>query len=292
MQPTPSAPAPPDWFVKALDESAELGATVVDGVSISHRAWGQAGAPGVVLVHGGLAHARWWDHVAPMLTGSGRRRVLALDLSGHGESGRRERYGMETWAREVAEVAVRGGFPEPPVVVGHSMGGLVALHAAVAYGGLVGGTVAIDSRVFELSATEVAENEVRARTPPRVYPTRRAAVARFRPVPAQHALPYVRTHVAETSVRASAEGWTWKFDPRIFGGQEFDNRVFAKVDGRVLVLRAEHGISPAGVEELVRLAGGVPCVEIPAAGHHVMLDQPLALVAALRTVLADWQPVG
>ncbi|MBT5905971.1 MAG: alpha/beta hydrolase, partial [Acidimicrobiaceae bacterium] len=32
-----------------------------------------------------------------------------------------------------------------------------------------------------------------------------------------------------------------------------------------------------------------PVVEIPLAGHHVMLDQPLLLVTALRTLLADWE---
>ena len=31
-----------------------------------------------------------------------------------------------------------------------------------------------------------------------------------------------------------------------------------------------------------------PVIEIPVAGHHIMLDQPVALVAALRTLLADW----
>jgi hypothetical protein len=29
-------------------------------------------------------------------------------------------------------------------------------------------------------------------------------------------------------------------------------------------------------------------IEIPVAAHHIMLDQPVALVAALRTLLADW----
>jgi pimeloyl-ACP methyl ester carboxylesterase len=33
-------------------------------------------------------------------------------------------------------------------------------------------------------------------------------------------------------------------------------------------------------------------VEIPPAGHHVMLDQPLLLVTALRTLLADWEHSG
>jgi pimeloyl-ACP methyl ester carboxylesterase len=31
-----------------------------------------------------------------------------------------------------------------------------------------------------------------------------------------------------------------------------------------------------------------PVIEIPEAGHHAMLDQPLILLTALRTLLADW----
>ncbi len=38
--------------------------------------------------------------------------------------------------------------------------------------------------------------------------------------------------------------------------------------------------------------GGLPVVDLPEAGHHPMLDQPLALVAALRTLLATWPAVG
>ncbi len=37
------------------------------------------------------------------------------------------------------------------------------------------------------------------------------------------------------------------------------------------------------------LGRAAPVVEIPQAQHHVMLDQPLALVAALRALLADWE---
>jgi pimeloyl-ACP methyl ester carboxylesterase len=37
-----------------------------------------------------------------------------------------------------------------------------------------------------------------------------------------------------------------------------------------------------------RLGRVAPLIEIPAAGHHIMLDQPIALAAALRTLLSDW----
>ena len=31
-----------------------------------------------------------------------------------------------------------------------------------------------------------------------------------------------------------------------------------------------------------------PVIEIPLAGHHLMLDQPLLLISALNAILADW----
>jgi pimeloyl-ACP methyl ester carboxylesterase len=246
----------------------------------------------VVLIHGGVAHARWWDHVAPLLTTGDRRRVVALDLSGHGDSGRRDQYSIGTWADEVAALVSHLEFEAPPIIVGHSMGGLVALTLAERRAELVGGTVVVDTRAVEHTSAERAENDRRAAMPTRVYRTRRDAIDRFRPVPGQSSLPYVRAHVASTSVRECADGWTWKFDPRIFGGQDFVNTTLSGLRGRVLMLRAEHGISTSGVDRLLDLVGGVTSVEIAAAGHHIMLDQPLALVAALRLALEGWQPLA
>lgn len=286
------SPAPPSWFARALAEEPECGATVVDGVSISHRAWGQAGHPGVVLIHGGLAHSRWWDHVAPLLTAGGARRVVALDLSGHGDSARRPRYDFELWAGEVLGVVGRAGIAGPPVVVGHSMGGLVALSAGLAAPDRIGGVVAIDCPLTERTPEERAATERRALGDVRTYRTRAAGLARFRPVPDQPALPYVRAHLADTSLRPCADGWTWKYDARVFGGQDFDPGALADLRGRVALFRAEYGMLRADVGALFRSARCVWDLEIPHAGHHVMLDQPLALVTALRAVLASWQPIG
>jgi pimeloyl-ACP methyl ester carboxylesterase len=38
----------------------------------------------------------------------------------------------------------------------------------------------------------------------------------------------------------------------------------------------------------VLVPGGLPVVDLPEAGHHPMLDQPLALLAGVRTLLAVW----
>src|SRR5262245_41176686 len=116
----------PEWFRTALATAHDDGTVVVDDCPIHYARWGRTGCPG--LVHGGAAHAHWWDHVAPLLAGDCG--VIALDLSGHGDSGRRDHYPTETWAREIVAVAEDGGIEGPPLVIGHSMGGWVAITAA------------------------------------------------------------------------------------------------------------------------------------------------------------------
>lgn len=265
------------------------------GTEICYRAFGPEGASGLILVHGGAAHARWWDHIAPLLTVG--RRVLAVDLSGHGDSGRRAAYSLDGWAEEVMAVAAAGGIAGPPIVLGHSMGGFVALRAAGLFGSQLAGIVVIDSPVQDLTPEDRAARQQRAFGPLRVYPTREAAIGRFHPIPDQPTLPFVLHHVAETSIRAVDGGWSWKFDPAVFGRVQGTPQLLRQLDCRVALFHAEHGIVPPQTSELMYDSLGqlAPLIEIPAAGHHVMLDQPIALVTAIRTLLADWehsQPLG
>jgi pimeloyl-ACP methyl ester carboxylesterase len=279
---------PPPWFTAALAAAADTGSTDVDGVPIAYRAWGEPGPRGIVLVHGGGAHSRWWDHIGPLLAAG--RRVAALDLSGHGDSGRRARYTLDAWADEVLAVAASAGVTTPPIVVGHSMGGFVALRAAGLFGARLAGIVIVDSPVRDITPEQAAAREHRAFGPTRVYPTREAAIARFRPVPDQPVLPYIAAHVAATSIRPVNGGWSWKFDPAIFGRPDVTPALLHQLDCRVALFHAEHGIVSPQTTELMydRLGRRAPVIEIPAAGHHVMLDQPIALVTGIRTLLSDW----
>ena len=266
----------------------EPGSIDVDGTPIAFRAWGSPAATGIVLVHGGAAHARWWDHVAPLLAAD--RRVVALDLSGHGDSGRRDSYKLELWASEVLAVAAEAGISGPPVIIGHSMGGFVALRAASLYGSRLEGAIVIDSPVRDLTPEQRAAREQRAFGPLRIYPTREAVLARFRPIPDQPVLPYVKAHIAATSIRAVNGGWSWKFDPRIFGRPQFTPALLTRLACRIALFRAEHGTMSRQLAEVMydKLGRLAPVIEIPAAGHHVMLDQPIAMVTGIRTLLSDW----
>jgi pimeloyl-ACP methyl ester carboxylesterase len=280
----------PAWFDAALAAHREDCEVVVDGCPVHYVRWGDRECPRIVLVHGGAAHAHWWDHIAPFL--SPTCNVAAIDLSGHGDSGRRDRYPTSTWANEIVAVADDAGTTGKPVVIAHSMGGWVAITAAAEHGEALGGIVVLDSPVRVRAPEEDAAAEGAAFGPKRVYPTLDAALARFRTVPDQAtSLPYVLDHVARTSVRKVEGGWTWKFDPKIFDRPVPTGERLRQVRCRVALFRSEHGLVTPDIgaymyEQLGRLA---PVVEVPFAHHHMMLDQPIPLITGLRTLLADWE---
>ena len=87
---------------------------------------------GLLFVHGGGANAHWWTHVAARFADDFR--VVAIDLSGHGDSDHRAGYQLEQWTDEVVAVAAAAGIDGLPVVIGHSLGGFVTIATAARHG--------------------------------------------------------------------------------------------------------------------------------------------------------------
>ena len=295
----------PGWFHEAVRAPAYEATVTVEGARVRLRRWGPRSAPPVVLVHGGAAHARWWDHLGPLLAADGPpgpHQVVALDLTGHGDADHRPSYRLDTWAREVVAAAAHAGGDHPPVLVGHSMGGLVAVAAAARAD--VAGLAIIDApiRPPRSRASDAPQDErgsaAQQRQPrrPSLHPDRDTARAHFRLIPPQPPPPpFVLEHVAEHSLRPTTQGWTWKFDPELLATSEdpADQDVGALLAATSCPAALIHGAHSTIVDEEVLAHAGaarpdLARVSIPAAHHHVPLDQPLALLAALRTLLATW----
>ncbi|WP_396885322.1 alpha/beta fold hydrolase [Mycobacterium sp. SMC-8] len=268
----------------------------VDNSRVHLRAWGDRRNPPLVLLHGGGAHSGWWDHMAPYFAAT--HYVIAPDLSGHGDSDRRPTYTLALWAREALAVANDADPSARPTLVGHSMGGWVAATAATLFGNSLNGIVIVDSPLREDSPEERLLRSLKPVGRP--YGSREEIVGRFRLVPSQQVvLPYIASHIAGESVRRDIDGWRWKFDSTIFTGGALTvaptdestlEHIMERMACRMAYLRCEHGSVPADMADRIRafleLRG--PFVEIAHAGHHPMLDQPMALVATVRTLLEFW----
>lgn len=283
----------PGWFDDALGTAYSEGEVDVAGTPIHFLEWGDRGKPGILFVHGGSAHAHWWTHLAPFFTE--QYHPVAIDMSGHGDSGRRETYAFDLWAEEILAVCAATGMDNPPVLVGHSMGGLISIVTASLHGERLRGVIIVDSPVRRPDPEREEGVRGRAFRNPKTYPELGTALEHFRLVPTQPPGPdYVMDYIARKSLRQVEGGWTWKFDPNIFLRQKpaAIHEFLADIKTRVALFRGELSdlVTPDVSDYMHELLGrNAPVVAIPQAYHHLILDQPLAFVAALRAILADWE---
>lgn len=255
------------------------GELTLDECVVRFETFGAAERAKLILLHCGGGNAAWWSEIAPLLAANFH--VVVVELSGHGQSGRRPAYEPEIWAREVAAVIRATDGPARASLVGHSMGALVAIYAAAQFPELIERAILVDPPVQHIWRRE-APPEIRT------YPSKDAAIARFRLRPPEtFADAALLERVADRSLIAAPDGWTWNADPRA-------SQRFAVDDVRAELARigapvgcVYGGLSPycdaATVEYLEQAVGRpVRAARVADAYHHVPLDAPAALEAAIR----------
>ncbi|MBV1907150.1 MAG: alpha/beta hydrolase [Pseudomonadales bacterium] len=287
----------------ALAADSETSQLEVNGCTINFTTWGKLGLPGIVLIHGSNAHLEWWRVIAPFLTQ--HFRVCAIDLSGSGQSAWRKQYSGAIFAEEIMAVCQAAKLGAKPYVIGHSFGGFVALETGHLFSDQLGGLIFLD---FTVQAPHV-ENEVLAHhnmvlsqpiRPTRVYKDKRAALARFRLVPEQDCKnPELISYIAEHSVRQVEDGWTWKFDPDMRRLLDIESRLNPDPATKLMGLKCpcafimgEHS-SDYSLDSLnytrELTSGRMAMFDIPQTHHHLMFDEPVALITALKNTLLTWE---
>jgi pimeloyl-ACP methyl ester carboxylesterase len=252
----------------------------INGCPIHYLARSVDRAPMMVLLHCGGGSAAWLTAMADEL---GNDVALVVpDLSGHGSSGRRDAYEPETWAAEVADL-VSHEAPAGAILVGHSMGGLVALTGAALNPELYSALVLIDAPIDHVVRRDYPETG-------RVYATEQDAIAAFRLRPPETvAAPDLVAAIARASVRQVPGGWTWKADGR--ARQRFDpqhvEQALKGVTTPVAYVYGGHSpyVDEHSVDRVRRTTGQpVPVARIDQAYHHVPLDAPAGCAAAVRSL--------
>jgi pimeloyl-ACP methyl ester carboxylesterase len=291
----------PNWFTEACAQPLRSNWVAANGCQIHYLAWKSAApnadAAGIMFVHGGGAHANWWRFVAPFFTSLGP--VVAIDLSGMGDSAWRDSYSATIRADEIEAVMHDAGFYGPnrraPYLVGHSFGGLTAMRHTALYGDAIGGFVIAEAPVRPPHVSRPKSMQPINATTLREYANYAEAIARFRLKPKQTCEhDFIIEHIAHHSIRATATGFTWKFDPSALTSERHSEPFrdyLSAARCRTALLFAEQSslCTPEVVDYMATLQpASTPRVFLPHAQHHLMLDQPLAFVSAVRAILSNW----
>jgi esterase len=258
------------------------GYITTEGLSLNCLDYGGEGRPPLLFVHGGSAHAHWWDFIAPALTD--RFHVLALDQRGHGDSqwAQEWAYGTRHYIADLEGIIANWGFGRP-VLVGHSMGG----HNVMVYSGLhsenLRAMVAIDAPAT-YPEFAVKHLGAMASRPGRRFDSLAEACDAFRTIPDDTvASPEVMRHVALHSFRQEPDGkWAHKMDRRTMIREPISAwHKLADIRCPALFVRPEHSALREFADELVaRMPLGRMTI-VPNSHHHVLLDNPTGLIAAL-----------
>ncbi len=269
-------------------ETARSRAIRVNGLRLHLLEWGVPGRPGLCLLHGGAAHAHWFDLIIPAFVD--RFHVVSLDQRGHGESewAVPPAYTTQHFAGDIAGLFDALGWRQA-AVVGHSMGGHNAMGFAAWHAERVSALVVADARPA-LPEDRLRKMRERGARPPRLHPTAEAAVAAFKLLPPETAAdPRLLAHLGRVGIVARSGGWTYRFDPACnqLRGPVDAWPLLSSITAPTLLLRGDG--SPIMTREMAeRMEATLPrasYVEIAGAWHHLTLDQPAATMRAIDDFL-------
>lgn len=279
------------WIKDTFEQEPERSSFDYEGVPIELLTWGEVGKPGLLFMHGAGAQADWWDIIAPFFAED--YRIAALSWSGMGRSGWRDDYKFEHWAGEalkaieVAQLDKAG----PPVGIAHSLGGSALLTLGAFHADKLSAGIMVDSFIPRLRPGQKPPS---SRPLPR-YDSWEQALARYRFVPDQGTdLPEVVDFIARHGLRqVEEEGetkWTWRFDPSVISSLDISGieGITEKVSIPIGFIAGERS-NLSKTYTLDEIREKIPAVQlaftVAEAKHHIMMDQPLALVSALRATI-------
>jgi esterase len=271
-------------------ESARPRSLEVRGLALNALEWGEPGRPALCFLHGGSAHAHWFDLVVP--TFADRYHVISLDQRGHGASqwAPGPAYATEDFAEDlVAAMDVLGW--SRMTVIGHSMGGHNAMAFAAWHPERTDRLVVVDSRPA-IPAERLQNMHRRGDRGPMRHETLDSALRSFRLLPRETvADPRLLEHLARQGITQRDGRFLYRFDPACNGRRRPTDgwALLGHVTAPTLLVRGE--LSPIlpreMADEMLARLPDARLVEIPGTYHHLVLDAPGAFAKVLDAFLSE-----
>ena len=253
--------------------------------------YGQDGKPPLILVHGGMDHARSWDRIARAF--SADYHVYAYDLRGHGNSqwdpSPTPSYGYQQHAADVNALAETLDLSDF-VLIGHSMGGMIGSIYCATYPGRAKAFVLVDTTI-KFTPERIAGFNAISNREGRHYATQEEFIAAYKVHPGgSTAAPESHRQIAQSSGRRFDDGrWRHKVDRKVYNNREMVDSfpLWNHIRIPVLLMKGERSprIDPVTVAEVKSRAPQVEVDEVPGCDHHITLDNPAGFVAVARKFL-------
>ena len=274
--------APADCFVE------------VNGLRLHYLDWGGPSDHVLLLLHGITGNCHAWDDFAAHV--SGDFRVLALDQRGHGASEHApEGYPVTAFASDIVEFQRVLGFG-PFDLVGASLGGRNAMPYAAEHSASLRHLVLVDAGPeLEPAGARTVMSGIGAERP-LAFRSRDEAGEYFR-LRNPNTSPRQVERSIDYGLRLNwAKKLVWRHDPELLwitgsaGAREIP--LLWESCGRIscptLILRGEDSdvLGPTIMERMLAVMPSATAVEVPGAGHSILIDQPDRFERAVRAFLA------
>lgn len=271
-----------------------LSAAVQADEQVLHLRRAGGGRHSCLMIHGFGEGSYVWDRVLPAI--ASRYDAIAPDLRGHGDSAwdAEARYDVQAHIEDVVHV-IRALDLHRLVLVGHSMGGEIAIHVAAQCADRIAGLVIVDFGP-SLNPEGIAMVRAEIEAANRVYSSVEeyaSWLSKRRPLIAKEVL----LSLAQCALRAHpGEGFRLKVDPAITRSQCRQSNaasdaglwsLLSRMEWPVLVVRGAGSavLSRNVAERMIEIMPYARLETVPAAGHGVILDNPKGFEAAIRPFL-------
>ncbi len=266
----------PDWSTAACD---------TNGIRIHYTRTGRPKPP-VILLHGLAASGACWTDLAQAL--EDEFDVIMPDARGHGMSDApASGYRYDDLANDVVGL-VRALRLSPPILLGHSMGGMTAAVVASRIPGMIRGLVLADPTFLSPEVQrQVHESDV-------VDQHRHMLARSLDEIKAdgRRRHPGRSSEMIERNARARLQTSIRAFDVLTPPNPDF-RELMRTIDIPSLLVLADRGVvSPAVADELQHLNPGLRVETIRDAGHGLHFDQPDRFAEVVRSFLRSIAPVS
>ena len=281
-----------EWFKESLLFTPTENFVEVERAKIHYLTWGDTKNPGLFFIHGFSANAHWWDFIAPAFTED--YCVVAIDLSGSGDSDHRESYSQEMYAKEIKSVCDAMGWRSVDFIA-HSMGGSISLNATSIYPEIFKSLYLLDSIVI------LPPDKVRNFSPNRsmiradfIYKDEASAIESFRLIPPQPCRnDFLLNHIAINSYKQTEEGWLLKSDGKMmktYQSKDLTETLMAIQCPIYIVYGLMSQIFTQEILDYTVYVGNIPpdrVIGVPGTMHHLFVDDPLSVIEELKKLLGD-----